>query len=115
MYVKAIKRVAEIFSAKKAAMLELTIPIMRGLISEAPKYITPITVVMQSIEPSRIIRKLGNTSAFNVYIEAFSFSLLLLSAQNFIFNYYLRIKLLNSIYFEFKNSKSSLQRAITDY
>jgi hypothetical protein len=81
MYVKAIKRVAEIFRAKNPAMLELTIPIMRGLISEAPKYITPITVVMQSIEPSRIIKKIGNTSAFNVYIEAFSFALLLVSAQ----------------------------------
>jgi hypothetical protein len=72
--VKPIKKVAEIFSTKNAKMLELTIPVIKGLSSEAPKYITPIIVVKQSIEPKSIIKKLGNTSVFKVYIEAFSFS-----------------------------------------
>ena len=73
-YVKPIKKVAEIFNIKNTEMLELTIPVIKGLSSEAPKYITPIMVVTQSIEPNRIIKKLGSTSAFMVYIEAFSFS-----------------------------------------
>jgi hypothetical protein len=84
-YVKPIKKVAEIFSTKNAKMLEFTIPVIKGLSSEAPKYITPIIVVIQSIEPKRIIKKLGNTSVFMAYIEAFSFSLLPLSSQNIVF------------------------------
>jgi hypothetical protein len=81
-YVKPIKKVAEIFNTKNTKIFELIIPIIKGLSSEAPKYITPIIVVIQSTEPNRIIKKLGNTSAFNVYIEAFSFSLLPLPSQN---------------------------------
>jgi len=80
--VKPIKQVAEILIAKKIAMLELTMPVMKGLSSEAPKYMTPMTVVRQSIEPSRIMRKLGNKSAFNVNIEAFSVSFASLFLQN---------------------------------
>ncbi len=41
-YVNPIKKVAEIFNTKNATMLELTIPVIKGLSSEAPKYITPI-------------------------------------------------------------------------
>jgi hypothetical protein len=68
-YVKPIKKVAEIFRTKNAKMLELTIPDINGLSSEAPKYITPIIVVKQSIEPNRIIKKLGNTSVFKAYMK----------------------------------------------
>jgi hypothetical protein len=75
MYVKPIKNVAEIFSAKNATMLVLTMPVKKGFNSAAPKYNTPITVVKQSMEPIRTRMKLGNTSDFNAYIEAFSFLL----------------------------------------
>jgi hypothetical protein len=81
-YVKPIKKVAEIFSTKNTKIFELIIPIIIGLSSEAPKYNTPIMVVAQSIEPKRIIKKLGSPSALNLYIEAFSFSLLPLPSQN---------------------------------
>jgi len=81
-YVKPIKKVAEIFSTKNTKIFELIIPIIKGLSSEAPKYNTPIMVVAQSIEPNRIIKKLGSPSAFNVYIEAFTFSLLPFPSQN---------------------------------
>ena len=80
IYVKPIKKVAVNFNTKKAAMLVLTIPVKKGFNSAAPKYKTPITVVTQSIEPNRIINKLGNTSAFKLYIEASPFPLLLLSS-----------------------------------
>lgn len=69
MYVKPIRNVAEIFRAKNAMMFVLTIPVMKGFNSTAPKYVTPITVVMQSMEPNRIIKKLGNTSDFNIYMK----------------------------------------------
>jgi hypothetical protein len=77
MYVKPIRNVAEIFRAKNAMMFVLTIPVMKGFDSTAPKYNTPMTVVKQSREPKRVnIKKLGNTSDFNAqYIEAFSFLL----------------------------------------
>jgi hypothetical protein len=55
-------------------MLVFTMPFIKGFNSAAPKYSTPITVVNASMEPSKIIRKLGIISAFRVYIEAFSFS-----------------------------------------
>jgi hypothetical protein len=71
IYVKPTRNVAETFRTKKAAILVLTMPVIRGLISAAPKYMTPTTVVMASIEPSKIRKKLGNSSDFNVYIEAF--------------------------------------------
>ena len=74
IYVKPIKKVAVNFNTKKATMLVLTIPVKKGFNSAAPKYKTPITVVTQSIEPNRIINKLGNKSAFKLYIEAFSLS-----------------------------------------
>jgi hypothetical protein len=54
-------------------MFVLTIPVIRGFNSAAPKYKTPITVVKQSMKPKRISMKLGNTSDFNAYNEAFSF------------------------------------------
>ena len=74
IYVKPIKKVAVNFNTKKATMLVLTIPVKKGFNSAAPKYKTPITVVTQSIDPNRIINKLGNKSAFKLYIEAFSLS-----------------------------------------
>jgi hypothetical protein len=86
IYVPPIRNVAEIFTAKNAMILVLTMPVRNGLASEAPKNKTPTAVVTQSMEPNKTIRKLGNSSDFsvydfNVYIEAFSFSLLLLSSQ----------------------------------
>ena len=80
MYVAPISNVAEIFSAKNAMMLVLTMPVNNGLASEAPKNNTPTAVVTQSMEPNSTIRKLGNSSDFSayefkVYIEAFSFLL----------------------------------------
>jgi len=74
IYVKPIRKVAETFRTKKAVIFVLTMPVMRGLSSVAPKYITPKVVVMASIEPNKIRKRLGNSSDFNVYIEAFSFS-----------------------------------------
>jgi hypothetical protein len=91
-YVAPIRSVAEIFTAKNAMMLVLTMPVRNGFASEAPKNKTPIAVVTQSMEPNRTIKKLGNNSDFNVndlneYIEAFSFSLPLLPSQtHFAFN-----------------------------
>jgi hypothetical protein len=73
IYVKPIKNVAEIFRAKNAAMLELIILVIKGFNSLAPKYITPIMVVKQSIDPTRTRIKLGNISELNAYIGAFSF------------------------------------------
>jgi hypothetical protein len=72
MYVKPIKKVAKIFRVKKAMMFVLTIPVIIGFNSAAPKYETPIKVVKQSMEPKRTSMKLGNTSDFNTYNEAFS-------------------------------------------
>jgi hypothetical protein len=86
IYVPPIRNVAEIFTAKNAMMLVLTMPVRKGLASEAPKNKTPIAVVTQSMEPNKTIRKLGSNSDFSVYelivyIEAFSFSLPLFSSQ----------------------------------
>jgi hypothetical protein len=80
MYVAPISNVAEIFTAKNAMMLVLTMPVRNGFTSEAPKNRTPMAVVTQSMEPNSTIRKLGNNSDFSVYdfsvyIEAFSFLL----------------------------------------
>jgi hypothetical protein len=75
IYVKPIKNVAEIFRAKNATMLVLIMPVIKGFNSAAPKYNTPITVVRQSIDPTKTRIKLGNTSDFNAYIAAFSFLL----------------------------------------
>jgi hypothetical protein len=107
--VKPIKKVAEIFSTKNAKMLELTIPVIKGFSSEAPKYITPIIVVKQSIEPNRIIKKLGNTSVFEVYIEAFSFSLRPSFSKHSLIQC-LKSKLLNSIYSKIKKAKIFLNK-----
>jgi hypothetical protein len=68
MYVAVIRNVAEILTAKNAKMLVLTMPVMNGFNSAAPKYVTPMNVVMQSRVPNRTMKKLGNTSVFNAYI-----------------------------------------------
>jgi hypothetical protein len=65
IYVNPIKNVTKIFRAKNAIILVLTMPAINGFNSTAPKYNTPITVVKQSMEPNRIIKKLGSTSDFN--------------------------------------------------
>jgi len=70
-----MQKATEIFKAKKARMLVLTMPVKKAFISAAPKYKTPMTVVKQSMEPIKIRMKLGKTSDFNMYIEAFSFLL----------------------------------------
>jgi hypothetical protein len=70
MKVEPIKNVAAIFTTKNATMLELTMPVIKGFNSAAPKYITPMAVVKQSTDPKRTRKKLGNTSDFNEYIEA---------------------------------------------
>lgn len=73
MKVEPIRTVAETFSTRKANMFVLTMPVRTGFNSTAPKYKTPMAVVMQSMEPNSTINRLGNTSVFNAYIEAFSF------------------------------------------
>ena len=105
MYVKPIRNVAEILIAKNAVMFALTMPVINGFSSTAPEYKTPITVVKASMEPSRMIKKLGNTSDLNLYIEAFSFSLLLLLPQNTVYVQGLRTRLLKSIYSKLKTAK----------
>ena len=70
MKVEPIKNVAAIFTTKNATMLELTMPVIKGFNSTAPKYITPMAVVKQSTDPKRTRKKLGNTSDFIAYIEA---------------------------------------------
>jgi hypothetical protein len=66
MYVKAMSKVAAILTAKKAPMFVLTMPAIKGFNSLAPEYRTPITVVKQSMEPTRIRSKLGIISFFNM-------------------------------------------------
>ena len=78
MYVKPIRNDDEIFSAKNATMFVLTMPVMKGFNSAAPKYVTPITVVKQSIEPNKIMKRLGSTSDFNLYMKPSPSPLLLL-------------------------------------
>jgi len=94
IYVNPNRRVAEILMTKKAMMFVLTMPIIKGFISAAPKYRTPTTVVMASIVPNKIRKKLGNTSDFKAYIGAFSFLF-----KDLVYGFCLRSNLLNSIYF----------------
>ena len=63
---RATIMVAASLTTKKAPMFVLTIPAKKGFNSTAPEYRTPITVVMQSIEPIIIRSKLGITCAFNI-------------------------------------------------
>ena len=66
MYVKAMNRVAAILTTKKAPMFVLAMPAMKGFNSLAPEYMTPITVVKQSITPIRTRRKLGIISLIDM-------------------------------------------------
>jgi hypothetical protein len=75
IYVNPNRRVAETLMTKKAAMFVLTMPIISGFISAAPKYRTPTTVVIASMVPNKIRKKLGNISDFRANIWALSFSL----------------------------------------
>jgi len=53
--------VAASLITRKTPMFVLTIPAKKGFNSFAPEYRTPITVVMQSIEPITKSNKLGIT------------------------------------------------------
>ena len=77
----------------------LTMSVMKGFNSTAPEYKTPMTVVRASMEPNKIIKKLGNTSDFNVYMKPSP------SSQNIVCAQGLRTKLLKSIYSKLKTAK----------
>jgi hypothetical protein len=76
-YVDPIHMLAISFRIKKPVMFVLTKLVNRGFSSIAPKYRVPTTVVIASIEPIRIIIKLGSTSRFSLYIKPSPFFSLL--------------------------------------
>lgn len=73
MYVPAMQHVAESLITVKSGML-LAMPAMTGFCSTAPKYTSPITVVMQSKVPISTRMKLGNSAVFIEYIKPSPFS-----------------------------------------
>jgi len=73
-YVPAMQHVAESLSTKNRGMLPTTAAI-KGLSSTAPKYKSPMTVVMQSMVPMSTSTKLGNMVVFIGYIMPSPFSL----------------------------------------
>jgi hypothetical protein len=73
-YVPAMQHVAESLSTKNRGMLPTTAAI-KGLSSTAPKYKSPMIVVMQSMVPMSTSTKLGNMAVFIGYILPSPFSL----------------------------------------